>query len=189
MMGVKASLKRFMVPVVIYALANPGNPQVPRYIGATARPLGERLLEHCNHANRLKGSKDPWVLLNISTGGKGCPGVPASPLSSAKLIIRNKQPWSDERRRNLGLAKTGVKHPPESVQKRLASDGWKRLNQSLKRKVTCNETGQVFESLSACARFFNKHPSGILFRIRKNKPLNGLTFSYGGSSAIKLRLL
>ncbi|NJO48093.1 MAG: GIY-YIG nuclease family protein [Leptolyngbyaceae cyanobacterium RM2_2_4] len=102
---------------------------------------------------------------NLSIGGKN---------AYRPKRNRNKRRWNltQETKDKIAKANTGLKRP-------WMKDHVAKMTESRKRKIICNETGQIWPSIKECADFFKVKPEAVHRHLRGiRKRFRKLTFSY-----------
>ena len=153
-------------------------------------PSGEVFIEECDTKEKLNEREIYWISFydcmspkgyNLTPGGyinysleigrqlsKINKGKKRSPEVIAKISVSKKgHPVSEETREKISKANKGKKLSPETCAKMSAG----RKN---KRAVVCLETGQIFESVSAAARWAKVESCTV------SATVNGRTASAGG---------
>lgn len=123
-------------------------------------------------------------------------GLPPSKADTAETKLRRSaastgRQWSEESRRKASEAKKGIKKSPESVEKMKQTKASRTyvvseerrqqasLNCKHKKKVLCVETGMIFDSVSATAKYIGVDKSRIAHCINgQSKTVKGFHFKH-----------
>lgn len=152
-------------------------------------------LESTNDGSRLALLERNWIaklrkqgnrLCNLTEGGEGCSGRKVSKETKDKIRKAHfGRKLSESWRRNLSIAHKGL---PSNRKGKKCSDETKKLiskNSTIKKKVICIETGQVWESASSlvselkCSKsYLLKHINGKKNGRRSYASMRGLHYKY-----------
>jgi group I intron endonuclease len=107
---------------------------------------------YIDYYKNIEGHK----LLNMTSGGSGTKGRKVSKETRHKMSLASRgRKNSLETRKKISLAKKGIKLDGEQLKK------WKHVIDSLKKKVLCVTTGEVFSGIREAARHYNYDHRGI----------------------------
>ncbi len=122
------------------------------------------------------------TLKNLSDGpgGLNIRGRPAHPNCVAATIARNKLGWSEETRRKQIACRKGRKQKPQRVERWKAHPSYsviqeklRQCNESRKKPIVCDETGERFDSIRGLCRAIGCRQSQFHEAMRQGWRLRG----------------
>ncbi len=116
-------------------------------------------------------------LVNLTKGGEGASGFKHTPESLQKMSTFRKSIWDNMTDANRQDHANRVKK--QKTGHKLTVEHKRHISQSLQRKVLCNTTNQVFESVKDAAKFAGCTSSNLVNCCKgKIKKAKGYVFSY-----------